>query len=306
MTFRLKKLRELTLLHPPQSDRPAHLSAASGLVQAGSYLYVVADDELHLGVFPVAGEAPGTLLRLRAGALPDGYDERKADKPDVEALTLLPRSQQYPHGALLALGSGSRPNRQTAFVIQLNEGGAVTGSPVALDLAAVYRAVGRYVSAVNIEGATIDGTRIRLLQRGNKSSGRSAIIDIDLSVLQSAPAWNARGDIALQSIAWYDLPLIDGVPLAFSDGVTLVDGTLIFTAIAEDTNDSYADGRFVGAAIGVIDPRGQLRAVHVLSEACKIEGVDARVAGNVIHLLLVTDADDANVPASLYGAELIL
>ena len=65
----------LTLLRPLTVD-PAthprgqpHLSAASGLVCAQGRVHVVADDELHLGVFDDA-HSPGRLLRLFDGALP--------------------------------------------------------------------------------------------------------------------------------------------------------------------------------------------------------------------------------------------
>jgi hypothetical protein len=66
----LTPLRELTLTTLSQRE-PSFLSAASGLVAIGSHLYVVADDELQLGRFPADGDAPGELLRLRPGVLPD-------------------------------------------------------------------------------------------------------------------------------------------------------------------------------------------------------------------------------------------
>ena len=69
---------------PAQHPRgQAHLSAASGLVRVRQRLYVVADDELHLGIFdePTAAQAQvasdsnpehpiGSLLRLLEGSLP--------------------------------------------------------------------------------------------------------------------------------------------------------------------------------------------------------------------------------------------
>ena len=50
----LQRLRELDLEAPSEPGRPAFVSAASGLVCVGNYLYVVADDELSLGVFHYA------------------------------------------------------------------------------------------------------------------------------------------------------------------------------------------------------------------------------------------------------------
>lgn len=70
--LRLTKLRELTLPMPPQADRPRHLSAASGLVGVGEFLYVVADDENHLGVFSAAGDAgiPAVLSSVEIPGYP--------------------------------------------------------------------------------------------------------------------------------------------------------------------------------------------------------------------------------------------
>jgi hypothetical protein len=121
----LTKIRELELLAPPSPQRPAHLSAASGLVCIHSLLYVVADDELHLGVFGAADNKPGHLIRLFDGELPEPAAKRKKRKPDCEALTLLPPHGAYPHGALLALGSGSHLNRYRGAILKLDFSGAV-------------------------------------------------------------------------------------------------------------------------------------------------------------------------------------
>ena len=77
---------------------------------------------------------------------------------------------------------------------------------------------------------------------------------------------------------------------------------MVFTAVAEDTDDAYNDGPCAGAAIGIVDNDGHLRCLRRLDRPYKVEGVDARVDGDVIRLLLVTDADDADIPASLFSA----
>src|SRR5690349_9727846 len=88
--IRTTQRRTLTLEAPEEPGRPAHVSAASGLVAVGPWLYVVADDALHLAVFPREGTAPGRSLRLFPGELPLEHRTRKAAKPDLEALCLLP------------------------------------------------------------------------------------------------------------------------------------------------------------------------------------------------------------------------
>lgn len=48
------------------------------------------------------------------------------------------------------------------------------------------------------------------------------------------------------------------------------------------------------------------RCLHRLDQLQKIEGIDGRVVDDVIHLLLVTDADDAEIPYNLYSVMLTL
>ena len=300
----LHRIRDLSLQHPPQPGRPAHLSAASGLVRAGEFLYVVADDEFHLGVFPLIGNRPGVLLRLKPGELPDAPAARKAAKPDLESLARLGRSDKHPHGALFALGSGSRPNRRRGFVVELAEQGAAIDSPRAVDLSAVYATLVQ-VKDINIEGAVVDGDRLRLLQRGNKGDGRNAVIELRCEGLAHQLRHQDGIDkVELVHISWFDLGDVQGVPLCFTDGAALADGSVAFTAVAEDTDDNYADGRCVGAAVGIINANGNLQTLRRLARPWKVEGIAARSVGGLVHLLLATDADDPQVPASLYSAQL--
>jgi hypothetical protein len=61
------EIRALNIAAATSTKRPSHLSAASGLVCVGSMIYVVADDELHLGVFSKKLPEPGRLVRLVEG-----------------------------------------------------------------------------------------------------------------------------------------------------------------------------------------------------------------------------------------------
>lgn len=301
----LDKIRELTLRAGSLPGRSPYLSAASGLVRVGDFLYVVADDELHLGVFSVDPETPGELIRLLPGDLPETIIERKALKPDLEALVLLPPFGGHPHGALFALGSGSKRNRRTGVLLGLDARGALRGTPRPVDLTAMMDSAKDEFKKLNFEGAVIAGDRFLLLQRGNKGKSGNALFASPLAAVLRALERGEAPDDSLQMIRGdIDLGAIHGVPLCFSDAAALPDGDLVFTAIAEDTEDSYADGPFAGAAVGVMSHKGKLKMLRRLEPGYKVEGIDTRVASGKLHLLLVTDADDERVPASLYSAEI--
>jgi hypothetical protein len=88
-----------------------------------------------------------------------------------------------------------------------------------------------------------------------------------------------------------DLGTAAGIPFGFTDAIPWPGRGWIFSAVAEDTSDSYADGRCAAAAVGWATSTGEVRGLRLLAGAPKVEGialVDDR-------LLMVTDADD---PAS--------
>lgn len=287
-------------------DAPGHLSAASGLVRVGPWLYVVADDELSLGCFDLRTDAPGSLRRLAApgvAALPDAHTERKARKPDTEALARLPALPGAPHGALLALGSGSRPNRQQGALWALAPGGTLAGQPRAIDLAPLYARLHQCFGELNVEGAFVQGDGLVLLQRGHRE------VQLNASIRFGGPAlwaWlGAQGDApAPQAITEHALGALDGVPLGFTDGTPLPDGGWLFSAAAEDTGDAYLDGACTGSVIGRVDGAGALAGSVRLQPRCKVEGLALAAEGDERSLLMVTDADDRAAPALLLAARL--
>ncbi len=304
MTLRLKRLRTLRLKDASDPRRPPFISAASGLVRVGKWLYVIADDELHLGIFPATGTAKGSLLRLLPGKLPKGPKKRKAEKADFEVLTLLPRLTGCPHGALLALGSGSRPNRDRGVLVPLDGAGAVNASPRVIDLSGLYRRLEAKLGELNVEGAVVLGKNLCLLNRGSPREGGSAVVWLNLQGVLRSIAVAGAIDALPCKVRRYDLGQADGMPLGFTDGVASPGGGIIFTAVAESADDNYADGPCVGAAVGVIGADGKLDWVRKLRPTRKVEGIAVRPGSRGREVLLVTDADDAQVPAGLYAARL--
>ena len=302
---RLLTVRRLTLARASQAGRGRHLSAASGLVMAGRYLYVIADDELHLGVFLQSGHAPGTLVRIRPGRLPAGKKDRKRAKPDFEAIVALPPFQHYPGGALFVLGSGARPRRRKGVLVALDDVGAIERSASVVDLAPLYGALEREFDELNVEAAFVDGACLALLHRGNKAAARNARIRIALPpLLEALSAGTPLPRSALLDITPFALGSIAGVPLCFTDAAALPHGGFAFTAVAEDTGDSYADGACAGSAIGIVDGDDNLSALWRLEPSLKVEGIGVRSVRGGLEINVVTDADDATVPAQWLRARL--
>ena len=299
-----RTVRTLDLaLTPPLPASGAHLSAASGLVKVGPYLYVVGDDELSLGRFDGHSHAPGSLVRLFDGTLPTSPGGRKAAKPDLEALALLPAGPEHPFGALIAFGSGSRPNRQRAALLALTAQGEVDGRPHTVDLAPLYQPLWANFDNLNIEGAFVVGLAMCLLQRGNAPAGLNACIRFELDAFAAWLHGHAPAPSA-ESITHFELGSIGGVPLGFTDGTPLPDGGWLFSAAAEDTRDPYLDGRCTGSIVGVVDATGRLRRTERLVGRHKVEGISASADGSALELLMVTDADNRQSPALLLTATL--
>lgn len=270
-----------------QRDLP--ISAASGLVIEGDALYVIADDGLHLHAYSLTDAHYEQRIRLREGQLPADKKARKKQKPDFESLLRLPAQAGLPHGALFAIGSGSKPNRQQGVLVPFGADGMPDEGVRELDLAALYATLP--FADTNIEGALLLGEQLVLLQRGNNRHESSALVILPVASV------GARFIAPEASTIPVTLPRIGDVPLGFTDGLCLPNGNILFSAVAEDTDDSYNDGACLAAAIGEITLHGELLRCEWLAEPHKIEGIALDASGT--RLYAVTDADDPTVSAAL-------
>jgi hypothetical protein len=293
-------VRELTIAG---AGRRRFISAGSGLVRTGDFMYIAADDERELGVFPAEGDAPGTLVRFLSGELPSDPTHRKREKPDVEALALLPAGAAD-GGALLALESGSRPRRRGGILWRLDERGRLAGEPHRLDLTALYEALERDIPDLNIEGATVAGDRLLLFQRGNGRAGVNAVVGLYLRAVLEGLSGGAIAPDAVVEVRRHDLGDIDGVRLCFSDAAALADGRVVFTAVAEAGDDTYLDAACAGASIGLLGPDGEVEGWEQLDPPAKVEGVEAHGAAGHAELLMVADGDDPGRPSPVLAARL--
>ncbi len=274
---------------------PLPLCAASGLVIVGGWAHVVADDALDGVSFALdAPSEPGRPWPLFDGRLPEEPAARKAAKPDAESLLQLPPSPEHPHGALLALGSGSRATRFRGSLVALGPDGLPQGAPQPLDLHPWFDPWMPGVREPNVEGAFVRGDQLLLLQRRNGQAGSNATVTWPWPL---APGGAPR-------VTHWDLGLLDGVPLGFTDGCALPDGGWLFSAAAEDTEDAYQDGRCTGSVLGRVDPDGRLCGLWRLSVTAKVEGLAVQPLASAWRVWMVTDADDPTRAASLLSAVL--
>lgn len=290
----LTHLRDLAVDTPLPSGH-AFLSAASGMVVCDSALYVVADDAQCLGVFDLATAEPGRLIPLIAGELPKNAVERKKQKPDFEILLALPCA-----GAtrLLAMGSGSTSQRMRGALIDLPDHNAPAPDALAnvrlIDLQALFAAIGPLVPEINLEGAVLRSDQLLLFNRGNMEYPASQIIAVPLSALLEG------GPITAALHAELQLPTVSGVPLTVTDACLLESGHILLSAVAEATDNSYADGALLGAAIVELDADLNVLVIEPLDPILKVEGLSAQIMADGVHLLCVTDADDPDAASSLY------
>jgi len=260
--------------------------AGSALVRIGARLLAIQDDAFAaVWIDPLTRETEPLVLRGAGAALP------KPLKPDFEAVVVAP------DGAVFVLGSGSTARRRRIAHLTFGAAPAIT----LRDASPLYEALADVLGgAPNIEGAVLQGARLRLFHRGpGCGQGRSALLDVPAAALGgAAPRVLGRQDC--------DLGAIGGLALGFTDATALADGRVVYLAVAEDTPDGIADGPIAGAAVGVFD--GQALRWTPLLEADgatsrrKVEGLALDAGAGAGWLL--TDPDDPRLPAELCRLEL--
>ena len=75
----------------------------------------------------------------------------------------------------------------------------------------------------------------------------------------------------------------------------------MFTAVAEATEDSSADGECVALVSAIIDADDRLRALWQTRTRPEVEGIVARVSSKGLELTVVTDAEPCAVCQRSYN-----
>ena len=281
----------------PRGQR--HVSSASGLVMAGRFACLVADDENHLLLLERdrIDSAPLHFMRLAEGELPVDAVTRKRLKRDLETLLLLPASATTP-ALLVALGSGSTPQRDFAYVLALDADGAPQGHARRVSMATLYGPLRAALGEINIEAGLVQGESLTLIHRANSGATCNALMTVTLAGLHALLRDPSSQPVSKPEIVALELGALDGVALGITDAARTEDGGWVFSAVAEATDNAYDDGACVGSVLGQFDAAGRLARKHRIEGGLKVEGV---AFANATELWMATDADDPAKPSALYS-----
>jgi hypothetical protein len=276
--------------------------AASAVERLGDGFLVVQDDATRAAWFRQGVATEVRLLPPVAGL--DRFRDSEGTKhlkPDLEASCALVADGEP---AVLVLGSGSSPARKRGSLLRLRGGEPqVAVADLAPLYAAVATALGVDLDVLNLEGAClVDGT-FRWFHRGLPSAGLpSGSVDLDPGQMVAVAAGRLDADaVGVGNPCAYDLGSVDGVGLAVTDVVTLPDGSMLASAVAEASPNVRDDGPVVASALVHLDGH-EVREVAPLppveGRVSKVEGlmVAAAEPGPVL-LRAVVDADDADAPS---------
>ena len=271
--------------------------AASAVVRFADGFLVVSDDATHAAWFRGRSVAAVRLLPPVYGHdLFSGAAGTKHLKPDLEAACHLTVDEEP---AVLVLGSGSSPARMRWVLLRLERGEPRT---IVTDLAPLYPRVADALSVapddLNLEGACVVGDALRWFHRGLPAAGQSSMsIDLDLAAARAALSGHADPvTVPMGDPRTYVVADAAGQPLALTDVVTLPDGAMVASAVAEDSPNPRDDGPVLASALVRLDDAGVRDVVSlppVDGDVVKIEGLMVLEADEDGTLLLaVADVDD--------------
>lgn len=264
------------------------VTGGSALLDVDGRLLAIHDDAFRVSWIDRASFVVTPLVLLG-----DGAALAKPDKPDFESAV------RTTDGAVHVLGSGSTAKR--CIVARIDPGNAVT----LRQRPALYRSIQKALASgerPNVEGAMVVGERLRLF---NRAAGRTPNASVDLPLA----ALHGREPRVL-AVQLFELGTLEGIRLGFTDVAALPDRRTVFLAAAEDAPDAIADGPVSGSVVGLLEPGAKTvgaRWTRLLGNdgqpsPYKVEGV--AIDGDLRGGWLLTDSDDARVPAMLLRVEL--
>ena len=298
----------------PLPGRPSYVRAASSVNWFTDRLAIVQDDTLMVALFDPAThgvEAIDLPLRADGARTFDVVQGNKKFKADFEAAVSTPVN-----GAptLFAFGSGSHENRESVAILTSSQQGFESRIVHTPALYAALRAAPDFLSSeLNLEGAVLIDTTLRLFQRSNgtplspETSATCASCDLSWPALLAHLDAPHGAPPAIENICLYDLGRAEDARLTFTDAALLRNGSIAFSASAESSPNAYDDGEVTGSVLGkIVGDRALLcplldedgKPVREKVEGLALAHNDARRA------YLVFDPDDHQRAANLVEVEL--
>lgn len=271
------------------------VSSGSGLAIQNDLLYVVGDDAEYIGKI-LKGDTQCTRQALYPNA-----SEARTPKPLKHDLECAAKGSMDGHDYLFAFGSGGlSPYRETLFAVSVTGEAPTIRRSMQTLYGAIRARAGLQEGELNIEGGTVAGATLYLLNRGKNmviaipwSQFTDYIRQQDESVVPDFTLWPV------------ELPVLNGFPIGFSGACTLSEQELLFTASLEETTDFYLDGLVKGSYIGIlkmdaddgvtVEALTEVKTEKDESIADKLESIDLiRVEDRHIQAAAVADNDDGS------------
>lgn len=232
------------------------IGSASGLFLHEDLLYIIGDNSGYLNEYNIKTKKLRKIQILFDKTLDQLENIPKPLKPDFEILC-------HNNNKLYMLGSGSTPKRNLMIEFDLK-----TQKVIQKDLTNTYtklKAIAKIDDQnFNLEGAIFTGNEWLIFNRGNGIDAKNGIFKIQEAEL--AKTKQAKFNP-------FKLPNINHVESSFTDAV-LVKNEIFFSATAEDTKSTYADGEILGSFIGSINLQTlKLTFSNKISGKHKFEGI---------------------------------
>jgi len=258
------------------------LGAASGIVYNKQNIYVVSDDLTYLFQYNLKTQQQS---KYAFNTILQADKMTKKNKLDFESLTLA-------HGNLLALGSGSKENRNELHSFNLK-----TKEVARYNVSDTYNELKKRFNIsnndFNIEGFIYHKGKTYLFNRGNGKSNLNGVF-----IFEGLPHYTKLLKTEFVTI---QLPRIKNNLTTFSDAI-IVNNKIIFTATIETKSTVVKDGEVKESILGTINLKDfKVDNYHVIAESQKIEGITLLKKSSKGYVFLVCeDNDDDSTEANIY------
>jgi hypothetical protein len=230
-----------------------NIASASGVEVVDGMIYLLSDDSSYL--YKIKHDL--TLLEkiaLYKSSSEDPEHIAKPEKADLECMGQL-SINGYKH--LLLLGSGSRsPQRDKGFLVKLPSNYTKKHFVTEVQLGGLFNLLRSHDEItvngeINLEGLAFGNEKTYLLNRGNPSGIKNAVLSFDKPEFIEFIQGHSDG-VPFPSIHPVNLPELSGVKTGFS-GADFFDNRFWFTCSAEETSNAYDDGSIKGSMIGLLE-----------------------------------------------------